>query len=128
MIYLDSSVALAYLFGEGRSPPPSFWAQSLTSSRILEYEIWNQIHARELGRRLGSEVRKTLSHVGLIELAPAVFERALRPFPVIVPTLDGLHLASMEYLRTNGQDVELASYDSRLNAAARALGFPFVPL
>jgi predicted nucleic acid-binding protein len=128
VIYVDSSVALAYLFGEGRSPSPSFWSQDLTSSRILEYEIWNRIHARQLGQRLDPEVRRLLSHVDLIELAPVVFERALDPFPAMVRTLDGLHLASMEFMRKNRQDVELASYDNRLNAAARALGIPLAPL
>jgi hypothetical protein len=36
--------------------------------------------------------------------------------------LDALHLATMDFLRGNGASVELASYDSRLFAAARALG------
>ena len=37
-------------------------------------------------------------------------------------TLDVLHLATIEFLRANGQPVELASYDVRLNAAAGAVG------
>jgi hypothetical protein len=53
-----------------------------------------------------------------------VLERALEPFPTPVRTLDALHLASVEFLRANGQSVELASYDDRLIASARALGIP----
>jgi hypothetical protein len=33
-----------------------------------------------------------------------------------------MHLATMEYLRDGGVDIELASYDERLAAAAEALG------
>jgi hypothetical protein len=50
MIYLDSSVALAYLLGEDRLWAESIWEQSLISSRLLEYETWKRIHARGLGR------------------------------------------------------------------------------
>jgi len=33
-----------------------------------------------------------------------------------------LHLASLEFLRSHGQTVRLASYDERLLSAARRLG------
>jgi hypothetical protein len=52
---------------------------------------------------------------------PPVLARALEPFPVAVRTLDALHLASIEFLRANGQTVELASFDEQQLAAARAL-------
>ncbi len=38
--------------------------------------------------------------------------------------LDALHLATMAFLRSHGQPIELASYDARLLAAARALQIP----
>ncbi len=37
-------------------------------------------------------------------------------------TLDGLHLATMDYLLANGQTFRLASYYKRLIAAAGAIG------
>ena len=61
-------------------------------------------------------------------LAPPVLARALEPFPSPVRTLDALHLASMEFLRAHGQIVNLASYDDRLRAAARALRIPLYKL
>jgi hypothetical protein len=45
-----------------------------------------------------------------------------------VRTLDALHLASMDFLRSSGQRVELASYDHRLIAAARAMRFDIFSL
>lgn len=124
MIYLDSSVALAHLLAEDRAPPPDLWQTPLIASRLLAYELWNRIHARNLARSHGDDVRTLLGHVALIELAPPVLVRALDPFPRPVRTLDALHLASIEFLRARGQIVELASYDERLNAVARALGIP----
>ena len=124
MIYLDSSVALAHLLAEDRSPPESIWRGSLVSSRLLEYELWNRIHARRLGRSHGEEARTLIGHVALVELAPPVLARVLEPFPIPVRTLDALHLASIEFLRARGQTVELASFDEWLLAAARALHIP----
>ncbi len=124
MIYLDSSVALAHLLAEDRFPPDELWQQQLVSSRLLEYEVWNRIHARRLDRSHGDAVRTLIARVALLELAPPVLARALDPFPTPVRTLDALHLASIEFLRARQQQVELASYDERLVAGARALDIP----
>jgi uncharacterized protein len=122
VIYLDTSVVLAQLLAEDRSPPETIAEATLVSSRLLEYEVWTRIHARGLGRSHGEEVRALIGRVALIELAPPVLARALEPFPVPMRTLDALHLASIEFLRSRRQSVELATYDERLRAGARALG------
>jgi hypothetical protein len=124
VIYLDSSVALAQLLAEDRTPPESLWRETLVASRLLEYEVWNRLNARGLGRSHGEEARALIGRVALIELAPPVLGRAVEPFPVPVRTLDALHLASIEFLRSRSQTVELASYDDRLLAVARPLGIP----
>lgn len=121
MIYLDSSVALAHLLAEDRVPPERLWDEDLISSRLFEYEIWTRVHARKLTRSHAEEVRSLLSRIALIELSPPVLARALEPFPKPVRTLDALHVASMDFLRKQGQTVRLASYDGRLVNAARAL-------
>lgn len=124
MIYLDSSVALAHLLAEDRAPPESLWRESLIPSRLLQYEIWNRLNVRKLGRSHGEAARTLIGRVALIELAPPVLERALAPFPLPVRTLDALHLASIEFLLARGQSPELATYDDRLVAAASAFGIP----
>ena len=58
----------------------------------------------------------------MIEMVGPVLMRALQPFPVLVRTLDAIHLAALEFIRTQKQSVQLASYDERLVAAARLLG------
>ena len=124
MIYLDSSVALAHLLTEDGAPPESLWQETLISSRLFEYEVWTRIYARGLADSHGDAVRALLGRVALLELSPPVLARALDPFPVPVRALDALHLASIEFLRDHGQNVELASYDKRLTAAASALNMP----
>ena len=69
-----------------------------------------------------------LARVELIELATHVLLRALEPFPIPVRTLDGLHLATLDFLRAQGDRVELASCDDRLVSAAQALGIPLAEL
>lgn len=124
MIYLDTSVALAHLLAEDRLPPDDLWQRQLVSSRLLEYEVWNRIHARRLDQSHGDAVRALIGRVALLELSIPVLARALDPFPIPVRTLDALHLASIEFLRLRRQQVQLASYDERLIAGARALHVP----
>ena len=123
MIYLDTSVALAHLLAEDRSPPERLWQEPLISSRLLEYEVWTRIHGRKLSGSHAEEVRALLSRVAFVELSPPVLARALEPFPKPVRTLDALHLAAMDFLQKQGQVIDLASYDDRLISAARALRF-----
>ena len=124
MIYLDTSVALAQILSEDRRPPETLWTETLVSSRLLEYELWTRLHARGLGASHGEAARGLLERLALLELVPTVLARALEPWPAPVRTLDALHLASIGFLRERNQAVELASYDERLVAAARALRIP----
>lgn len=122
MIYLDTSVALAQLLAEDRRPPNSLWEEPVVASRLLEYEVWNRLHARRLGRTHGENARALLDRVAFLELVPPVLACALDPFPVPVRTLDALHLASMAFLLEQGQTITLATYDERMIVAARSLG------
>jgi hypothetical protein len=128
VIYLDASVVLARLFAEPRSPPDRFWTETFISSRLLEYEVWNRVHARRPPAAYYANARELLARVDLIELATHVLARALEPFPTPVRTLDGLHLATLDFLRAQGDPVELASYDNRLVAAAQSLDIPLADL
>ena len=128
MIYLDTSVALAQLLAEDRRPPVWLWDETLVASRLLEYELWTRLHARKLARSHAEALHGLVGRLALLEMSPPVLTRALEPFPTPVRTLDALHLASLEYLRTNGQSIDLASYDRRMVAAAGAMGVHVVDL
>jgi predicted nucleic acid-binding protein len=128
LIYLDTSVALAHLLGEDRSPPESIWQESLVSSRLIEYEAWTRIHAMGLTRSHGEALRLLLGRIALLDLARPVLARALEPFPLPVRTLDALHIATAEFLRTQNQVVHLATYDDRMRRAAESMGIPLLDL
>ena len=121
-VYLDTSVALAQLLAEDREPAPEFWSEFLISSRLFEYEIWNRIHARKLGKTHGDAARMLIGRIALIELISPILDRATEPFPTAIRTLDALHLSSSVFLADSGQDIELATYDTNMTKAARALG------
>jgi len=122
MIYLDSSVALAYLLAEDRYPSHALWDQAIVSSRLLECEVWTRINARRLQDSHGDAVRGLIGRIAIIEMVPPVLRRALEPFPIQVRTLDAIHLAAIEFIRSQGASVQLASYDQRLIGVARLLG------
>jgi predicted nucleic acid-binding protein len=126
VIYLDTSVALAQLLAEDRRPPEHLWTETLVSSRLLEYELWNRLHARKLATSHAEAARLLLARLAFLELSRPVLSRATQPFPVRVRTLDALHLASAVFLREAGQAVTIASYDRKLLAAAKALEFDTV--
>jgi hypothetical protein len=128
VIYVDTSVALAYLLVEERRPPVAFWQDTLISSRLLEYEVCCRLHARGMGGTRGGAARELLARIAMIELSPLVLARALEPFPEAVRTLDALHLASLDFLRQRRLEPRLASYDQRLVGTARSIGIAILEL
>ena len=77
MIYLDSSVALAYLLAEDRYPPNALWHQPIVSSRLLECEVWNRINTRRLADSHGDIVRSCV-HLELLGGVPHATKLPLR--------------------------------------------------
>lgn len=122
MIYVDTSIVLAQLLAEDRTPPASLWSESLVSSRLLQFELWNRINARDLARSHGEDAHHILGRIAFLELTPSVLARALEPFPVPVRTLDALHLASADFMRRQAKELRIATYDTRMVEAARRLG------
>ena len=128
MVYVDSSVFIAHLLAEDRRPGEELWLKPLASSRLLEVEAWNRLHARGLSADLAPVLRTLLGRLAIIEMEPNVLSRALEPFPIPVRTLDAIHLASADYLRRLGEDISIATYDARMAAAAREMDFETIEL
>lgn len=128
MIYVDTSVVLAQLLAEDRTPPAAIWGETLAASRLLEYEVWTRLHARQLAASHGEAARSLLARITLVELSPLVLGRAVEPFPTPVRTLDALHLATIEFLRSRRFAIELATYDRRMASAALAMGLPLLTM
>ena len=76
MIYLDSSVALARVLDEGRSPPDEFWSREFTASRLIEYEVATRILSRPDYSARADRARVLLENVALFEMTPNEIGRA----------------------------------------------------
>jgi len=124
MIYLDSSAALAHLLLEEHRPNPELWEKPVIASRLLEYEVWVGLNRLSLTRAQEDTARALLNRIALIEMIPEVVARAREAFPVPVRALDAIHLASAAFLIGEGLDLELATYDERMRAAAKKLKIP----
>ena len=128
MVYVDTSVAIAHLRAEDVAPPPRLWDEQLVSSRLLAYETLSRLNALGYAATHGDAARELLRRVSLLEVIGPIVRRSAEPFPIPVRTLDAIHLATMSFLADQHVDVQLASYDRRLAAAAQTLGFAPYPL
>lgn len=128
MRYLDSSVMLAEVLAEGRRPRPDFWSGPLVSSRLLTIEVWTRMQAYGVRDSHANAARKLLGGVNIVEMDLPVLARAHEPFPKPVRALDAIHLSSADFLRGQGQDVEIATYDTRMRETATQMGFELYPL
>lgn len=126
MIYLDSSVLLAAVLAEDRSPPAELWQATLVSSRLLHYEVMNRLNAYAADAEQIAAAGELIAGLVLVELSPVILARALDPFPIPVRTLDALHLATAHYLAERRSSLNLATYDQRLAEAARHLGLEVI--
>jgi hypothetical protein len=79
MIYLVSSVALAYLLAEDRYPSDVLWRQTVVSSRLLECEVWNQINACRLQDSPGHAVRGLIGRINWCQLGRVLITPPCRP-------------------------------------------------
>jgi predicted nucleic acid-binding protein len=109
---------------EDRRPAEKLWAESIISSRLLEYEIWTRLNNRGVKREDEEAARRLVGRIALLELIPEVVQRARERFPLPVRTLDALHLASATFLINEGVGLELATYDQRMVEAARKFKIP----
>ena len=61
MIYVATSMILAHLLVEDRSPPESLWRETLVSSRLMEGETSTRLHARGLADARGKYARTLIA-------------------------------------------------------------------
>jgi uncharacterized protein len=91
----------------------------LLSSRLGATELRRA--ARRAGRQhVVQHVEDVLDAVVLVEVSPAILDRAGRLMPPDLRTLDAIHLATAATLALPA--LQFVTYDARLAAAARAAG------
>jgi predicted nucleic acid-binding protein len=128
MVYIDASVILAELLAEDRRPPKSIWNHDLYSSRLLEYEVWNRMHAYGLAKSHERGIQNQLNIISYVELSPIVLKRAKESFSIKLRTLDALHFSTFEYLLNQGVKIQLAAYDDQMLKYAKKTKIPLYKL
>lgn len=128
--YVDSSVLLSYLFGVDRAFASAVRSEKLGSSRLLLVECARVIDRYRLEGRLDDlqsalareQVQSVASGMHVLEITPAILERAAQSFPTVVGTLDALHLASALEWRSVEPQLVLLTQDRQMATCARSLG------
>jgi predicted nucleic acid-binding protein len=131
--YLDSSVLLQHVLKGDEAIRQVFTCDRVISSELLEIECKRVIHRYRLEGELDDQgyieamdrINNVLSGVSLLLLSEPVKKRASQSFPIVIKTLDALHLASAQQyeLIKREESLLIFSFDRVFNRCARALGF-----
>jgi predicted nucleic acid-binding protein len=124
-VYADASALVKLVVDEAESPDARGYLAAgprVAASRLVLVEV-----PRALRRRYDADpgwADRIFEEVDLIDVDVAVLTRAARLEPPALRTLDAIHLATAMAM---GAELEaLVTYDTRLAAAARALGIAVV--
>ena len=120
MIYVDASVALSEVFSEDRRPPLTFWNEPLVASRLTDLEMRTRAAATDSQRAAVERLSSRISYLGI---TPETVDLIYTNGATGLRTLDAIHLATLAYVNQGLRRVPLATYDKRLAAAAKKLGF-----
>ena len=135
--YLDSSVTLRYILAGEITIRHVLEYPRVISSELMEIECRRVIHRVRMQQELSDEgvaealrrLDSVLQGIDLVELSRDVKTRAAESFPVVIRTLDALHLATaLLWARDpageagNAENVHVFSHDTALNTCAGTLG------
>jgi uncharacterized protein len=124
--YLDSSALLKLVVREeetSRLEADLAGREGLVTSWLAVVECRRA--ARRAGqRRILQRVDEVFEAVYLLDLSPAVIERAATIEPATVRSLDAIHLAAA--LSVDDADLDLITYDDRMADCARTNGLRVV--
>lgn len=135
IVYLDSSVVLRrFLMQANPLENWSAWQRAYTSELTM-VEAFRAIDRERLSKRLDdNQVADLMQFVfslrhsaDLVEITPAILKKASEPFPVLIDTLDAIHLGTARFLRDSlGSEIHFLTHDQRQGIAARAVGFDVI--
>lgn len=135
--YLDSSVVLRVALGQRGSLREWKAIERGVASALLEVEclrtldrlrLLEGIAEGEIARRREA-VYRIVEALTVIEPTRPILSRAAQPFPVVLCTLDAIHLATALLWRERSDaDLVMATHDAALGLAARAVGFRVIGL
>jgi len=135
--YVDSSVVLRYILAGEVTIRHVLEYPRVISSELMEIECKRVIHRVRMQRELSDDgvveaygrLDRLLQGIDLVELSRGVKVRAAESFPVVIGTLDALHIATaLLWARDTApeeggaENVHVFSHDTAMNTCARAVG------
>ena len=130
--YIDTSALLRIVLREPGALDDLRSYDALVSSELIAVEgprtidrlrLQGSLTADEAAARVRT-VNEWLEAVDLVLVRPPVLSRATEPMPMLLGTLDALHLATALIWRDRmGPLSTMATHDTALGLAARAFGF-----
>lgn len=129
--YLDSSVLLRLILGEPGQLTGWNLFDRLVCSEMAEVECLRTIDRLRIRHRLSDEEILTrrealfqlLEAIEVVEVSRPILKRAADTFPVMIGTLDAIHLATaLAWQDEYGESLTFATHDQMLGKAAKATG------
>lgn len=131
-VYLDTSVLLRWLLNSPKVYSEFQKWEACYTSELLYIEVNRVLNRLRLEREIDdneyANLHKTFLEfyktVYVIEINQTVKQKAAKPFPTIIGTLDAIHLVSALILKEENKKLELTflTHDSQLSTAATAMG------
>ena len=130
--YIDSSVILRIILGEKNAIKLLDNLDEFVASEILKIECFRtfdrmqrvlSIAEDEIAARYAA-LHCAIRSLRIIKLTDAISQKACESFPVILKTLDAIHLASaILWQQQEEVDILFLTHDERLAKGALAMGF-----
>ena len=124
--YVDSSAIVRLVVAEKETAALEhalLQYDAILTSRIGATEV-TRASRRDRNRRVLQQAEQVLESFVLLELTPAILDRASRLEPLTLRSLDAIHLASASSVQIPALD--FITYDRPLGGAAEALGLRFL--
>ena len=135
--YLDSSVLLRVILGQREKLREWKSIERGVASALVQVECLRTLDRLRLRAGLSDEnlaerrqtVFRIIDETEVVEPSMVVLDRAARPFPTELGTLDAIHLATaLMWREARGEEIVMATHDRALGTAAQASGLPVVGL
>ena len=133
-LYVDASVPLRALLDDGPALPEWGRFEVGFTSALFPVEARRTLDRLRVTQALGDEalanavfkLLETERSLSILDVTNVVLDRASRPMPTTLGTLDAIHLASALVLREEVPDLVFATHDRQQAIGARALGFDVI--
>lgn len=130
--YIDSSVLLRIILGEENTIKLPDDLEEFVASEILKIECFRTLDRMqrvlpitddEIAARYAA-LHRAIRSLRIIKLTDTISKKACESFPVILKTLDAIHLASaILWQQQEEADVLFLTHDEQLGKGALAVGF-----